>query len=283
MNNLSTKNLSILLAGEAGQGIQTIEVILTKILKQAGLNVFATKEYMSRVRGGTNSTQIRIGSHPIASFVQKADIFLPLEQKAFQRLKNSLTKETIIIGDKEKLLLQENIIDIPLSKITATLGNVIFANTIAVSFLAGFLNIEKNICISVVKKHFETKGAEIVEQNLNAAALGCDLGQKAAKEHSIDISFEKHESIQNDILLTGAEAIALGCICGGCNFISSYPMSPSTGVLTFLAKHAEKFGIVVEQAEDEISAINMGLGSWYAGGRAMVATSKALLPQINAS
>jgi len=37
-------------------------------------------------------------------------------------------------------------------------------------------------------------------------------------------------------------------------------MSPSTGVIQFLAKHSEEFGVVVEQAEDEISAINMVYG-----------------------
>jgi len=50
-------------------------------------------------------------------------------------------------------------------------------------------------------------------------------------------------------------------------------MSPSTGVLVFYTKKAEGSGVVVEQAEDEISAVNMALGSWYAGGRAMVTTS----------
>jgi len=50
-------------------------------------------------------------------------------------------------------------------------------------------------------------------------------------------------------------------------------MSPSTGVLTFLAQHAREFDVVVEQAEDEIAAINMGLGAWYAGARALVGTS----------
>ena len=67
--------------------------------------------------------------------------------------------------------------------------------------------------------------------------------------------------------------MALGALAGGCNFISSYPMSPSTGVLIHLAKQAHAHGVVVEQAEDEISAINMALGSWYAGGRALVSTS----------
>ncbi len=65
----------------------------------------------------------------------------------------------------------------------------------------------------------------------------------------------------------------MGTLAAGCNYISSYPMSPGTGLLTFLAAQAEKFGVVVDQAEDEIAAINQGLGAWYAGARAIVTTS----------
>ena len=43
--------------------------------------------------------------------------------------------------------------------------------------------------------------------------------------------------------------------------------------LNFLAKHSADFDILVEQAEDEIAAINAGLGAAYAGARAMVTTS----------
>ena len=53
-------DFSIVLCGAAGQGIQTIEYALTRALKLSGFNVFATKEYMSRIRGGSNSTEIRI-------------------------------------------------------------------------------------------------------------------------------------------------------------------------------------------------------------------------------
>ena len=40
-----------------------------------------------------------------------------------------------------------------------------------------------------------------------------------------------------------------------------------------MAQHSRDFDIVVEQAEDEISAMNMAVGAWYAGARAMVTTS----------
>jgi 2-oxoglutarate ferredoxin oxidoreductase subunit alpha len=50
-------------------------------------------------------------------------------------------------------------------------------------------------------------------------------------------------------------------------------MSPATGILSFMSKYSKEFGVVAEQSEDEISAINMAIGSWYAGGRGMTTTS----------
>ena len=74
--------ISIVLCGAAGQGVQTVEVLLTKTLKQSGFNVFATREYMSRVRGGVNSTTIRVASKPVRAFIERIDVLIPLCEKA---------------------------------------------------------------------------------------------------------------------------------------------------------------------------------------------------------
>jgi 2-oxoglutarate ferredoxin oxidoreductase subunit alpha len=50
-------------------------------------------------------------------------------------------------------------------------------------------------------------------------------------------------------------------------------MSPSTAIAVLLAQHSKEFGIIVEQAEDEISAMNMVIGAWYAGARGLASTS----------
>jgi 2-oxoglutarate ferredoxin oxidoreductase subunit alpha len=73
--------------------------------------------------------------------------------------------------------------------------------------------------------------------------------------------------------MTGAEAMALGALAGGLQFYSAYPMSPSTTLLDYFTAHAAECSLVVEQAEDEIAAINMALGAAYAGAHAMVGTS----------
>jgi 2-oxoglutarate ferredoxin oxidoreductase subunit alpha len=266
-------DVSLVLAGEAGQGVQTLELILTRVLKRAGLNVFATKEYMSRVRGGTNTTEIRAASEPVTAFVDRIDIFIPLDDKAIPHVKHRLSETTLIVGEARTVHPDREILDVPFSKLAAEIGGELFANMIAAGFLTGLLGIEVDLILTVIEEIFGKKSADIIEKNRLAARKGFDLARGACAGHKITVEFKRDASVAGEILISGHEAVALGAAAGGCNFLASYPMSPSTGVLTFLAQHAAEFGIVVEQAEDEIAAMNMGLGSWYAGGRAMVTTS----------
>lgn len=67
--------------------------------------------------------------------------------------------------------------------------------------------------------------------------------------------------------------VALSAIHHGVRAYYAYPMSPSSGILTHLANWSEKTGMIVKQAEDEISVVQMALGSMYAGTRALCATS----------
>jgi 2-oxoglutarate ferredoxin oxidoreductase subunit alpha len=74
-------------------------------------------------------------------------------------------------------------------------------------------------------------------------------------------------------MLNGNEAIALGAVSAGLRFAAFYPMTPSTSISLTVVGLAERMGIVVEQAEDEIAAINMALGASFVGAPSMVATS----------
>ena len=75
------------------------------------------------------------------------------------------------------------------------------------------------------------------------------------------------------MIVSGNRALALGTLAAGLQFYSAYPMSPSTSIMEYLALKSVETGIVVEQAEDEIAAINMAIGASYAGAKAMTGTS----------
>ena len=74
-------------------------------------------------------------------------------------------------------------------------------------------------------------------------------------------------------LLSGNEATALGAIRGGVRFAAAYPITPATEVLEWLAPSLAKVGGVLLQAEDELAAINMIIGSSFGGTPALTATS----------
>lgn len=271
------KEFSIVISGRAGQGIQTLEYLVTRVLKDSGYHVFATKEYMSRVRGGSNSTAIRVSSGRVTSFAERIDLLIPLSPDGIPRLRERISRNTFIVGEREKIegtieTERYNFVDIPFSKLASDIGGSFYANIVATGVISCIFDIEQTILTDIMGKVFGDKNQDIKDRNMKALVQGCNIGIGLIKSGEI-VDIPKNPKVKGELLLNGTEAVALGAIAGGCNFISSYPMSPSTGVLTHLSTHGEEFGIISEQAEDEISAINMAIGAWYAGARAIVTTS----------
>ena len=272
------QDISIVLCGQAGMGIQTVERLLTRILKLSGYHVFATKEYMSRIRGGANSTTIRVSSAPVRAAVNRIDILIPLDKGAIGHVSRRISAETVILAESTNLgedvdRDQCKCIEVPFTKIATDIGDKIYSNIVAVGMLASFFEVDLRSIDAYVSEYFSTKSQEVIEKNKEAAKAGYQRGKELIGSGAVQVGISGDADVKDQILLNGAEAVGLGAIAGGCNFIAAYPMSPSTGVLAFLAQHGEEFGIIAEQAEDEVGAINMALGAWYAGARAMVTTS----------
>jgi 2-oxoglutarate ferredoxin oxidoreductase subunit alpha len=189
---------------------------------------------------------------------------------------NRISSETLILGEKEIFEGEyhgDRAVDIPLSKIASEVGSRIYSNTVAVGMLSCLFGVEPKILDDYLKQQFSNKGETIVEKNVEAAKRGYEISSDLLETGKVEIDVQKNPQVEDDVLISGTDAVAMGAIAGGCNFVSFYPMSPATGVSVFLAQHSEDFGIIVEQAEDEIAAMNMVIGAWYAGARAMTSTS----------
>ncbi|PWI48203.1 2-oxoacid:ferredoxin oxidoreductase subunit alpha [Candidatus Heimdallarchaeota archaeon B3_Heim] len=273
------KEVSIVLCGEAGQGIATVEQLVTGMLKLSGYHVYSTSEFMSRIRGGTNSTLIRISDEKSKSaFIDRIDILFPLSSKALKHLEHRISPETIIIGEEGNIAEEycpnrANIIKVDFTKIANEIGGKIYTNIVSVGIFLALFGVEENISKSYLTKRFSSKGDTILQNNIKACQRGSEIGNQMLEDGKLKIDLQKDDSVKNYLTLNGSQAIAMGSIAAGLNFISSYPMSPSTGVLVFLSQKAEDFGIIIDQAEDEIAAVNKGIGAWYAGARAMITTS----------
>ncbi len=266
-------DLAIVLAGEAGQGVQAIGSLLAKAFKQERFYVFTAHEFMSRVRGGSNSSLLRIGTKPVCAWTERNDLCFVFDDKAAAHLKKRIYPDTFVLGDGLKETENRNFIDVPLARMAKEAGGTILVNTIVAGIIWGVLGGRKEIIEDVVKRFFSGKTADIIDNNLTAVRSGIEAGAELKRSGQTPLSLTQQSKPRQDLHLTGTEAFTMGAIAGGCNFVSAYPMSPASGVYTSLAKHGRNFGIIVEQAEDEISAANMVIGAWYAGARALTTTS----------
>lgn len=273
INKTYTTDISIVIVGSAGHGLHSAEKLITRVLQKAGHTLFASKEYMSRIRGGSNSFQIRVASEPVAACLNRIDLCIPFDSNALTYIKDRITEETVVIADANYLRSQQVDLDVAFHEYAERIGDPVYMNIIVAGLIAGLFRIEFSFFDDFVTDQFKDKGNDILDKNRKAAGQGWQEGKSLADDALITIEFTGSDIRRSEVLIDGSEAIALGALAGGCSFISSYPMSPATGVLTFMAQHADTFDIVVEQAEDELAAVNMALGSWYVGGRALVSTS----------
>ncbi|HPP37502.1 MAG TPA: 2-oxoacid:acceptor oxidoreductase subunit alpha, partial [Thermosynergistes sp.] len=206
----------------------------------------------------------------------RIDLLVCLNKGLRDYLKGRIGDRTVIVGDAEEIgdeLVGRGLrfFHVPLSSMAKELGNPVYANVVAAGIVAALFDVDFSLMEGFFEERFGARGGDVVSKNAEAARKGYEIARGLAKEISVKVDSDTVAA--SEYLLSGSDAVALGAIAGGCNMAFGYPMSPATGVLSFLSQRAEEFGIVTEQTEDEISAMNMALGGWYAGGRAMVTTS----------
>lgn len=264
---------TIKIGGEAGQGIQTIGDTLAKVFARTGYHVFTHQDYESRVRGGHNFFQIRFSDKPITASRDKIDILVALDKESIQFHEKELSESGQIIYDSSFLKQKHDkpyFLDVPFAEIAINRGgNKIMANTVAIGAVLGVLGMDLDILFTIIEDVFKKKGKEVIEGNKNTALAGHDFAFKNCKSCSFTVSPVSKQKM----LINGIEAIGFGAVASGVKFYSAYPMTPSTGIMNYLAEKEKDYGIIVEQAEDEIAAINMVLGASFAGVRAMTGTS----------
>lgn len=261
--------------GEAGQGLQTIGGALAKIFSRKGYHVFTHQDYMSRIRGGHNFYQLRFSDREVMASKELVDILLALDLNTIEIHKNSVREDGFILYDSESMKKKfegPQFIDIPFRKIALDVGKKsVMANTVATGAVLGLLDLGLDLLNDILRMTFEDKGKEIIEQNIACAEAGYNYAHSnCSRCEAFGIPEPEAKKL---LLIDGVQAIGMGALMSGCTFYSAYPMSPSTGILNYLASRAEEYGLVIEQAEDEIAAINMTIGASFAGARAMTGTS----------
>jgi len=261
-------DLNVVIAGAAGEGVQTIGDVFADTIMGHGYAVFAWQEFESRIRGGQNSYSIQISEKPHNTPHMSADVLMALNQGALNKYASQVKKKGVLIAQKKT---RQTMITIPFSEIAQKeLGNKLYANTIAVGALVAAIGMELEVLHQVLTKKFSHKGDKIVAENQMAAEKGYQLAQHECKGIC---PWRLPRRNARYALIAGKEALALAAVQAGCRYMSAYPMSPATDIITILAQNEKQLEVFTEQAEDEIAAVNMAIGASFGGARAMTATS----------
>ncbi len=280
MNNRYT----IKLGGESGQGINTLGILLCKSLKSVGYNTFAYREYPSLIKGGVASYQIDISDKDINSSSKFCNILAILDPDSLPEYLPSLVSNGVLIYDDRIEFTQEQLDIIHKQNIstiyidTQTIakeagGNPIMSNIVILSFIWKILGLTLESLEDIVKQIFIEKGDEIVEKNLKCVSAGFNINIYKEEYNQKNSMPTPQIDNKDRKILTGNDAIALGAIACGVRAFYGYPMTPATSIFKYLGNTYKKTGILIKQAESEITAVQMVLGSMAMGTRAFTATS----------
>ena len=267
-------DLNILIGGAAGQGMETVIHFLGKALVREGYQLISTKDYMSRVRGGHNFFTLRIAGDAPHAPSKETDLLVALNEETYFLHRENLSAQGKVLFDPELFSLPESEdrgIGIRMKSLARQAGNPIMSNTVAVGALLVLLGLKSSTVETLLTENFADKEG-MAAKNIAALQSGC---REAAAfcEACFTLPKKDRDSSKKRLYIDGNQVLGMAALASGCQFLSAYPMTPSTGIMTYLAEKALQFELVVEQAEDEIAAINMALGASYAGARSMVSTS----------
>ena len=252
--------VSVLIGGKAGDGINSAGAMVAQLLNHLGYRIYLYFDYPSLIRGGHNFAVIRGAEQAVGTCREKVDFVLALSQETVSRHRGQMHTGTAIVFNSDLVKSDGQGISVK-SVLASEKAPPIMGNSALIGGFAKAAGIDWEIVEAVFRSH-TPKGVEL---NLKVA-------QRAYEQLDTVRRIERFGNTPLP-LLTGNEAIGLGLVRGGLDAYVSYPMTPSSSLLHFLAEQKEKFGITVVHPESEIAVILMALGYAYGGKRAALGTS----------
>ena len=286
------------IAGGSGDGIDSTSQNFAKALMRSGLHVFTHRHYPSRIRGGHTYVEVRASPEPVTSrgdgyncLLALGDSFArnPQEEAVYgdEELKpivenlDELREGGVIVYDEGLIDIEEvpgfeervetndwHVYPLDLRARAREKGREVMRNTAGVGATAALLEYDLD---NIKDLMADAMSGDVLDTNLEILEDAYEDVQELEFTHDLRMPTGEHDEEQ--VLLSGSNAIAYGALDAGCRFISGYPMTPWTEVFTLMSKYLPEVGGISEQVEDEIAAAALALGASHAGVKAMSGSS----------
>jgi len=291
-----------MIGGPQGSGINSVAENFAKACIRGGLHVFANIEYHSNIKGEHSYYRLRVDSRELRSHVDWVDLLVALDKETlFGDLnkvhpthaghRHEVSPGGGIIYDASLKLSPEafgrdDITLFPIPYMDLLIDALkefgkerelskyqVMVNTIALGASLGLVNYDFGLASEAIKEGFTGRKAALGELNISAAQHGYDYAAKTFCHNVFPIRLQRQALGGRRMMIRGVQAVAIGKVKAGCGFQTYYPITPATDESEYLESHQVTYNMIVVQAEDEISAINMATGAAHAGLRSSTSTS----------
>src|SRR6201997_55100 len=227
---------SIGIGGAAGQGVATPGDIFAKIFSRRGLHLNAYNAYQSIIRGGHPFLTIRTGPEKVTNMGDRIDLLIPLNQDTMNRHLGLLTEGAACVYNSDTIkpgLAAEGVqmCPLPVSTLADITRNKVAQNTLAVGAALSMAGVGFQALEEVLKEQFKKKGDAVVAENVGIGRAGYEYATANFKPFAWPLPRTENRYA----VMSGNIAMAMGGAAAGVKFYCAYPMSPSTGVLHWMA------------------------------------------------
>ncbi len=274
-----------------GTGSASANNMFAKAIFRMGIPVTPKNIFPSNIQGLPTWYEVRISEKGYLGRREGVDIMVCINPQSMKADIKGLKSGSYFIYDNTKPLQKDflrddiHFIGIPLTEITIKeysdpRQRLLFKNIIYVGALSTLINMEMDVLKQIIVEQFSGK-EKLIAPNHHAL----ELGSQYIRDHynfPIPFQLERRDLLKDKILFEGNAACALGAIYGGATVAAWYPITPSTSVVDAFSDYAESYRIdpetgrknfAIVQAEDELSAVGIVIGSMWNGARSFTATS----------
>ncbi len=275
-----------LIGGRTGEGVDSAGDVFARAAARCGLEVHTFRLFPPIIKGGPTSYEVRMAERPLYARSDALDCVIALDDETVARHAPALRPGGLLVVDDPRVTARPGtapdvaVWPAPLTALAREAGDGIMRNIVALGVSARLLGLDRAVLQETVRERFAGKGAQVCARNVAAV----DAGWRHAEAHpdrwpplgtagGARGADARGAPCRMRYLLSGNDAIALGALAAGCRLYASYPITPASDVLEWMAEHLPEVGGAAFQTEDEIAALGIVLGAGYAGVRAMTATS----------
>lgn len=307
---LDLKEVTIRFAGDSGDGMQLTGSQFSDTTALMGNDLGTLPDYPAEIRApagtlyGVSGFQVHFSSSDIHTPGDTPDVLVAMNPAALKKNLVDLKRDGIIIVNTDSFdaknlklanysvnpleddsLAGYKVYPVPITTLTSTAlkdsGLSIkdinrCKNFFALGLMYWLYNRPLEPTLNWLNSKFKSK-PEILNANETALKTGYFFGDTTEifeNRYTVEPAKLKKGTYRN---ISGNEATALGLVTASIKsglplFLGSYPITPATDILQFLAGY-KNFGVKTFQAEDEIAGITSAIGAAFAGSLAVTTTS----------